>query len=333
MIRFEVYDHGGEFQHGADYDVVVEALDKALEQRDSGRITWAKYLKVLKTLVVDHPDFIDGHAHLGHALMQEGKPKLALEACLAGLKAGESGLPQGYAGEIRWGFVDNRPFLRAAHGAALCYMRLGKRQEALRLMEKMLAWNPGDNQGIRYLIGSEYLRAGEVDKAEAALKAHAEDYPPYHYDLGLLRYRRGDHLAAATALRRGFLANGYIAEMLGGNPAPAPLIIWHGPFSELETASDYIESCADLWRKTPGALAFARWLFMHPKVLVERAGVLDCQEALVWESEPSRRRTLLDQEEMLRARVDDVLSKELVRKRASRRGEQVDPWRHQSSLY
>lgn len=71
MIRFEVYDHGSEFQHGEDYDLVVKALDEALEQRNSGRITWAKYLKVLKTLAADHPDFIDGHA-----LIQSSSPYL-----------------------------------------------------------------------------------------------------------------------------------------------------------------------------------------------------------------------------------------------------------------
>jgi hypothetical protein len=53
-----------------------------LEQHDARTITPAKYLKMLKMLVARYPHFIDGYAHLGHPLMEEGKFKLALQACL-----------------------------------------------------------------------------------------------------------------------------------------------------------------------------------------------------------------------------------------------------------
>lgn len=119
-------------------------------------------------------------------------------------------------------------------------------REALAILEKLLAWNPNDNQGVRYLIGSEYLRAGETEKAAVILEAEAHQYPPLHYELALLRFRAGDLVAAATSLRRGFVANGYIAEMLSGALAPAPLAIWHGwNFAEPETARDYLAHGGD----------------------------------------------------------------------------------------
>ena len=55
-----------------------------------------------------------------------------------------------------------------------------------------------------------------------------QPYPPYRYEMALLLFRREDHVAAATALRRGFVENGYIAEILCGNPEPPPMGIWHG---------------------------------------------------------------------------------------------------------
>lgn len=332
MLSFDVFDDGGEFRHGEAYSQIVDELDALLESRDCGQLSPAKYLSALKDLVARYPEFIDGHAHLGNALMEAGKPKLALQACLTGLELGERTLPEGYEGEIRWGFIDNRPFLRTAHGAALSYIRLGKRKEALQLMEKQLAWNPDDNQGVRFLIGSEYLRAGIIDNAEAILSEQADGYPPYHYELALLNYRRGDYVSAATSLRRGFLANPYIAEFLAGNPNPAPLVIWHGPFGEPQTAQDYYVDCAELWRRTPGALAFVRWLFMHPKIMVERASVMTCRDALMWEQDPSRRRALLDEEDAIRAKIDDVLSRQLVQKRLDRRGREIEPWRYDSFL-
>ncbi len=208
MITLEIFDDGGVFRHADDYDRIVEELDDALEQRDGGALAPAKYVKTLKALVDRRPHFIDGHAHLGNALMEEGKPKLALQACLQGLEVGERAIPAGYAGLIEWGFLENRPFLRAAHGAVLSQLRLGQRKDALRLMEKMLAWNPNDNQGIRYLIGPEYLRAGETAKAERIFTDEAAHYPPYHYEHALLHLKAGDPVSAATRLRHGFVANG-----------------------------------------------------------------------------------------------------------------------------
>lgn len=333
MLTFEIFDDGGVFRYGDGDDQIIEELDDALEQRDGGTLVPANYLKTLKGLVDRHPHFIDGHAHLGYALMQQGKPKLALQACLYGLQVGERAIPAGYAGTIAWGFLENRPFLRAAHGVVLSQLRLGQRKEALRLMERMLAWNPNDNQGIRYLIGPQYLRAGETAKAERIFTDEAAHYPPYHYEHALLHLKAGDPISAATKLRQGFVANGYIAEILSGNPAPAALAIWHGSnLAEPETARDYLNQCGDLWRRTPGAVAFVRWLHTHPKVLAERVPVLECQEALLWEHDLEKRRTLSLREEAARARIDDVLSADILQKKADRHGRLIDPWRYQGTL-
>ncbi|AYG64346.1 tetratricopeptide repeat protein [Rhizobium jaguaris] len=333
-IELEIFEDGGVFRHGDDYDGIVEELDNALDQRDAGTITPAKYLKTLKALVERHPLFIDGHAHLGNALMEEGKPKLALQACLRGLAAGERAIPAEFSGQIEWSFLENRPFLRAAHGAVLSQLRLGQRHDALRLMEKMLAWNPNDNQGIRCLIGSEYLRAGETKKAERIFTDEAGHYPPYHYEHALLRLKSGDPLSAATSLRRGFVANGYIAEILSGNPEPMPLAIWHGSnLAEPETARDYLDHCGDLWQRTPGAIAFVRWLHTHPKILIERAVILDCQEALLWEFDPARRRDILDREDAALGLIDDALSHEIIQCRTDRHGRQIEPWRYRPARF
>ena len=124
-------------------------------------------------------------------------------------------------------------------------------------MEKMLAWNPNDNQGIRFIIGSDYLRSGMEDKAAAIFHAEGPHYPPYRYELGLLLFRKGRHQAPATSLRHGFVENGYVAEILCGTPDPLPLPIWHGSnFAEAELAQDYVLRYGDLWRRSPEAVTF-----------------------------------------------------------------------------
>ena len=81
---------------------------------------------------------------------------------------------------------------------------------------------------MRLSIGSEYLRAGHRAKAGRVLREHADEYPPYRYELGLLHLQKQKWAAAATRQRRGFVDNPYIAEILCGNPNPMPLTISKG---------------------------------------------------------------------------------------------------------
>ncbi|HYG89952.1 MAG TPA: tetratricopeptide repeat protein [Azospirillum sp.] len=327
-IGFDIWNDEGSFTYSDEpFLELVDAFYALLDQKDAGRVAPRSYLAALAELIGRQPDFIDAHAHLGFALLEQGKTRKALDACLRGIAIGEAVIPQGFAGTVKWGYLENRPFLRALHGAALCQLRLRRRDEAARLMERMLAYNPDDNQGMRYLLGSEYLRLGKRDKARPLFEAESASYPPYHYELALLHIETGNWAAAATSLRRGFCANSYIAELLGGNPDPAPLAIWHGSyFAEPELAKEYLADYGDLWRRRPDAVAFVRWLFNHPKVLAERAAVLECQEELLWAGGIAQRSPLVDRWQKLLKGIDDRVSEQIVRRREHPRSGSVFPW-------
>ncbi len=83
------------------------------------------------------------------------------------------------------GHLDNRHYLRATHIALLSYMRLRRPRDAVTLIELMLARNPGDNQSVRYLLGSEAMRAGDHEYARKVFEEEADSYPPYFYELAL----------------------------------------------------------------------------------------------------------------------------------------------------
>ena len=328
-ISLEMREDVAVFRYPSEYGGMIEELDDLLERRDAGKLSEAQYVGTLEDLVARNPWFIDGHAHLGYALYHRGKFELALECCERGFSLGTELLPADFREFIEWGYLDNRPFLRAAHGVVLCNLRLGRPQEAIAIMEKMLAWNPGDNQGIRYIIGSEYLRAGKEDEAKSFFETEATHYPPYRYELGLLLLRQGRHMAAATSLRHGFIDNGYIAEVLCGNPDPLPVGIWHGSnLAEPELAKEYASCYGSLWHGTLDAVAFLRWLHSHPKVMSERAAILDWSEALLWEHDIERRQVILKLQRAASERIDDELSKEIVVDRTDRHGRIVSPWLH-----
>ena len=326
-IALEMHQDVAVFQYPPGYDAIVEELDDLLDRRGGGRPSTPWYVKALEDLVERHPWFIDGHAHLGNALYDRGTFKPALASCMRGYSLGTEIIPPDFQEFIEWKFLENRPFLRAAHGAALCLLKLKNAGDAIAIMERMLAWNPDDNQGIRYIIGSEYLRIGQEERARSLFETEAAEYPPYWYELALLQFRQGQHAAAATSLRRGFSENVYIPEILCGNPDPLPVGIWHGSsFAEPELAKEYAEQCGKLWRHTPDAIAFLRWLHTHPKVMAERAAVLEPKEALLWERDFDRRGSLLDAVQIAKGGIDDELSNAITADRTDRQDRRVSPW-------
>lgn len=328
----EILSDGGRFKQASSDRDAEELLDTILENRHSGRMRMSQYVGSLEELILRHPNFIDGHSHLGFALLKHGKAKQALAACEREFLIGEAGIPPRYRGLIEWSWLENRPFLRAAQGIALSHQQLGQRAETIAMMERILKWNPNDNQGLRYLIGSEYLRSGATAKATTLIVREADAFPPYHYEAALIEISAGRFVDAATRLRRAFVANNYIAETLCGAANPMKLAIWHGSnLAEPEVAKEYVDAYGDLWRQTPAALQFLRWLHSHPKVAIERAGIFEKKEALFWEREVEIRRTLGDEEERRIQEIDDRLSQEIVRKREDRYGRSVDPWLHVSA--
>jgi len=114
--------------------------------------------KILVEMLAVDLRCLDAHAHLGNSSF-ERHPEEAIRHYEAGVRIGELSLRDGFDGVLPWGRIDNRPFLRCMHGFGLCQWRLGREEEAATLFERMLWLNPGDNQGIRFLLPQ--IRAGE----------------------------------------------------------------------------------------------------------------------------------------------------------------------------
>jgi tetratricopeptide (TPR) repeat protein len=92
---------------------------------------------------------LDAHAHLGNWAFDRA-PERAIVHYEIGMRIGELSLPPGFDGLLVWGRIYNRPFLRCLHGYGLCLWRLGRLAEAAQTFERILSFNPNDNQGIRF---------------------------------------------------------------------------------------------------------------------------------------------------------------------------------------
>lgn len=329
-LRFKIQEDFGYFTYSYEkLSPLWDEFDDMLDAHQSGQINDKRYIAELNRLINQEPDFIDAYAHLAFIFLEQNKPQKALDIALSGLAISNRLIPESFSGIIEWLHVENRPYLRTLQGAMLAYVRLKRHNDAAALIDKMLAYNPNDNQGCRYLLGSEVLRSGNKERAENILDEYRDSYPPYCYELALLHILNKDWVKAATALRHGFSANSYIAEILSGNFQPQPLAIWHGSnFSEPEMATDYIEMYGELWFRHSEALAFARWLFNHSNIMTERASLMKCSEDLFNERDFDVRRRIIDHQQRLLNGIDHRLSMEIIKKVKNRQGLEIWPWMH-----
>jgi len=72
----------------------------------------------------------------------------------AGVAIAQLTLGPEFHGVLRWGQIDNRPFLRCLHGLGLCHWALGDFQGARSVFERILWLNPSDNQGARFCLAA-----------------------------------------------------------------------------------------------------------------------------------------------------------------------------------
>jgi hypothetical protein len=138
----------GSFPDDNDDDLDDNATCRAADLAAAGDVDGAREL-LMNTLLRDLR-CIDAHAHLG-SLEFDRSPRAALVHYEVGVGIAELSLPPGFDGVLLWGRIYNRPYLRALHGQGLCLWRLGRFEQALEVFDRILAFNPNDNQGVRFI--------------------------------------------------------------------------------------------------------------------------------------------------------------------------------------
>jgi tetratricopeptide (TPR) repeat protein len=179
--------------------------------------------------------------------------------------AGEDALgPAGFmdfAGEF-WGFLETRPYMRARFGLARALWSRGKRDDAIGHLEAMLELNPGDNQGVRYILAA-YLAEAERDGDLRKLMAqYPDEYSAtWAWTGALLAFRKaGDGAAARKRLDEAMAVNPHVRAYLSGEePMPATLPPFLSPGTPTE-AVHYVAEHRRGWEHTPAAL---EWVQAH----------------------------------------------------------------------
>lgn len=157
----EVAKHEWRFIYPPKYDELMDKFGEGIELWQMGHTRAAE--KIHKEIIAEFPGFIDVYNQLGLLYEESGRDRLAFESYIKGYQIGRRAFPHSFTpGEdlLRWGVLDNRPFLRCVHGLALCFFDGGNLAKGIELFEFIISANPNDNQGVRAVLVEGYLKTG-----------------------------------------------------------------------------------------------------------------------------------------------------------------------------
>ncbi|MCP4937236.1 MAG: hypothetical protein GY927_24265 [bacterium] len=172
------------------------------------------------------------------------------------VKAGEGALgSDGFKEYARhfWGFHETRPYMRARLGLGEALWVTGKKEAAIQNFKEMLDLNPGDNQGIRYILAAKLLEIGKMDDLKSLLEKCADEHSAdIQYTRALLAYF--DNTAnAEEILELAWATNQHIPGMLSGR-IPTVELQDYITMGGQDEASSYVGAFGAAWKRTPGAI-------------------------------------------------------------------------------
>ena len=200
-LKFKIYDYdgeiNGEFDWGSNRKDIFDRFYDA-DEIDDQDLAYKELLKITN----DDPEFIDAYNSLGWWELNFYNYGNALNYFETAYRIGSKLIPKEFKGTILWGFLHNRPFLRAMHGLGLVYEYMGEYEKAVNIYDKVLKYNPNDNQGVRALAIETNLFMGNYKKILNICKFYPEDImPDTLYGKFVAHYRLGQKDKAAEILK------------------------------------------------------------------------------------------------------------------------------------
>jgi tetratricopeptide (TPR) repeat protein len=189
-------------------------------------------------------------------------PREALTLAEAGVQAAERQLDpeifESGAGKF-WGIAETRPYMRARMTRARSLWDNGEHERSIEELRKLLALNPDDHQGVRYMLASRLAERRSTDLLMELLEKYDEDSAAWYFTRALAAFQKeGDTPASRALLKKARKSNkhveGLLRDRLGFAP-PEPTIWTPGDSGE---AAAYYQDYLGGWVETPGAITWLR---------------------------------------------------------------------------
>ncbi|MCF7807104.1 MAG: tetratricopeptide repeat protein [Candidatus Marinimicrobia bacterium] len=235
---------------GRSQDLVFEAYEQPI----------SKGKKLVKQALELDPNNADAYNYLASVEKDIDKAIVLFEKAI---KAGEKTLGKKLFKEEKgyfWGLLETRPYMRAKAGLADCLYAKNEVDKAIEIYEEMLELNPGDNQGIRYLLSTLLLGKDDLTKFELFIKNRdAEDCAVWNYNNALYGFKKSGRTAKTEKmLLDAYKSNEFVIDyMLGFKKMPDEQPQYIGWGDENEAVS-YVYGSWTIWDKAEGAFD---WLY------------------------------------------------------------------------
>jgi tetratricopeptide (TPR) repeat protein len=207
------------------------------------------------------PDCADAYVCVGEMLPSADE---AVQWFAWAVEAGERALggPEGLTRYEKhfWDAWETRPYMRARLELAQSLWHVGDRDQAMEHCRRLLELNPGDNQGVRYVLCSYYCDSGRDDELAGLLQEYEDDdTADWHFSRALLAFRsEGDTDRARQRLQEANQANPHVAPLLVGTHMPPAELPHYVSIGDPSEAAHYVIHHLPAWRSTPGAVTWVR---------------------------------------------------------------------------
>ena len=161
---------------------------------------------------------------------------------------------------LLWIVTGNRPALRSLVRLLAMEHARGGGKKALALGEKVFRLNPLDNHGLRYTLAEDYLTDGDEDACLRVTAAFPDDpAPELRFNEALALFRLGRAKSAVDALKRAHEMSPRVATFLLPGRVRKPKLSDMGvSLDGDDRAWLYRDAMRDVWKRTPGALEWAK---------------------------------------------------------------------------
>lgn len=162
---------------------------------------------------------------------------------------------------IIWAYLDNRPFLRLLAGYAEFIYATKSISKAIPLYEEILSLNPNDNQGIRYILATTYLKINQPELVVELASHYPEEIGP---DLAmgnvLALFKLGNISKAKAYLKKNKKYQLHVIKELlkPDHPQPVGLEYDMVQVGGEHEAWFYWRDQGSFWQATPGAIDILR---------------------------------------------------------------------------
>jgi tetratricopeptide (TPR) repeat protein len=254
--------HQWEFVYPEIYGDLIDEFNTGCEFYEQGNLNTAE--RVFRQVLARMPDHLDAIHHLAIVLSEQNQLEQARDLWDQAVRIGRKAFPQDFklgTDRLKWGWLENRPFLRCLHGQALARREEGQVEEALRLFQELLLLNPNDNQGVRVLAVETLFRLGRLEDALKITEQYHDDVMAGTlYGRALALFKLGRRREATIALKEAVgclpLVRKELLKTKHRLPRTArPDVVTLGGADE---AYYYWEHCGRFWEEDPEALEWLR---------------------------------------------------------------------------